>query len=98
MTFSLPLFMSSQFFSKHIARILGIAGLLPFILMSLAAWFVPMDMQAVLVRSQIGYGIAVLAFLGGIHWGGALSANLPAVQTKKALSWGVLPGQETWAR
>lgn len=83
--------MSSQFFSKHIARILGIAGLLPFILMTLAAWVVPLEMQAVLVRSQIGYGIAVLAFLGGIHWGGALSANLPVAQTKKALGWGVLP-------
>ena len=83
---------NTRFFSKHVARVLGIAGLLPFLLMSLATWLVPLEMLPQIVRSQIGYGIAVLSFLGGIHWGGALATGtLSVAQTKKALAWGVLP-------
>lgn len=74
------------------ARILGVIGLMPFVFLSFATWVFPANWQASLIRGQIGYGIAILSFLGGIHWGGALGAdNLSVVQTKKALAWGVMP-------
>lgn len=83
---------TNHFFNKHIARILGIAGILPFLLMTIATWIAPLANQAQIVRNQIGYGIAVLSFLGGIHWGGALAGSVLSVtQTKKALAWGVIP-------
>ncbi len=74
------------------ARILGVIGLAPFVFLTLATWIFPTNWQASLIRGQIGYGIAILSFLGGIHWGGALGAeSLSVVQTKKALAWGVIP-------
>ena len=84
--------MNSHFLNKHIARILGVIGLTPFVLLAFATWIFPSNWQAALIRGQIGYGIAILSFLGGIHWGGALGAeSLSVVQTKKALAWGVIP-------
>jgi hypothetical protein len=84
--------MNSHFFNKHMARILGVIGLAPFVFLALATWIFPPDWQASMIRGQIGYGIAILSFLGGIHWGGALGAeSLSVVQTKKALAWGVMP-------
>jgi hypothetical protein len=84
--------MSSHFFNKHFARILGLIGLLPFGVLSLSAWFLPPEQWPSVVRSQIGYGIGLLSFLGGLHWGGALAnRDLSLAQTKRALVWGVTP-------
>jgi Protein of unknown function (DUF3429) len=84
--------MNSHFFNKRMAHILGALALLPFAGLSFSAWIMPSDWQGFFVRSQIGYGIAILSFLGGIHWGGALGAtHLTVPQTKKALIWGLVP-------
>lgn len=84
--------MNAHFLNKRLARLLGIAALLPFFLLSIACFITPTDLLAILVRGQLGYGIAILSFLGGLHWGAALaSPQLTMEQTKKSLIWGVVP-------
>ncbi len=84
--------MNTHFLNKRLAHLLGFAALVPFFLLSLACFILPKDLLPSLVRGQLGYGIAILSFLGGIHWGAALaSPQLTMEQTKKALVWGVVP-------
>ncbi|MGV8899595.1 MAG: DUF3429 domain-containing protein [Burkholderiaceae bacterium] len=84
--------MNTHFLNKRFALALGFAGLIPFALFMLASWYVPPDWIGVFMRGQLAYSIAILSFLGGIHWGGALvSDHLSIDQTKKVLLWGVVP-------
>ncbi len=44
------------------------------------------------IDAQLVYGIAILGFLGGLHWGVALlSGEANASEVKRDLLWGVLP-------
>ncbi|MES2713889.1 MAG: DUF3429 domain-containing protein [Pseudomonadota bacterium] len=70
------------------ARVFGLAGLIPFLGLALACW----------TRPELGFGLAaygatILAFLGAVHWGFALSDG-------RALWWrygfGVLPALVAW--
>lgn len=84
--------MNTHFLNKRFALALGFAGLVPFMLLMLASWIVDPDWIGVFMRGQLAYSIAILSFLGGIHWGGALvSDHLSIEQTKKVLLWGVVP-------
>ncbi|MGE0717798.1 MAG: DUF3429 domain-containing protein [Alphaproteobacteria bacterium] len=51
------------------ARILGMAGLLPFIGGALGAWTLPAEQAGLAIPLQFFYASAVLSFLGAIHWG-----------------------------
>ncbi|MEC5218390.1 hypothetical protein RCH09_003359 [Actimicrobium sp. GrIS 1.19] len=84
--------MNTNFFNKRLAHLLGVAGLVPFVLLSVACWIVHPDWLGLVVRGQLSYGIAILSFLGGIHWGAALTCSMLTIgQTKRALIWGVTP-------
>ncbi|GAA4033709.1 DUF3429 domain-containing protein [Actimicrobium antarcticum] len=84
--------MNTNFFNKRLAHLLGFAGLIPFVLLSLSCWIVHPDWLGFMIKGQLAYGIAILSFLGGIHWGAALCCNLLSIdQTKRALIWGVTP-------
>jgi hypothetical protein len=84
--------MNHHFLSKRLAHQLGVIGLVPFVFLSLACWIAHPDWLEGFVYAQSAYGIAILSFLGGIHWGVALtSPELSAVQIKRALIWGVVP-------
>lgn len=84
--------MNTHFLNKRVAHLLGFAALTPFFLLSLACFLVHKDWLPSIVRGQLGYGIAILSFLGGIHWGAALAkADLSLEQTKQSLIWGVVP-------
>lgn len=69
------------------AILLGIAGLIPFILCGLAAIRVgtpdQLDRGAI---ALIGYGAVILSFLGGVHWGFVLQT--PRTETGTATRWG----------
>lgn len=80
--------MNPHFLNKRIIHLLGYAGLIPFVLLTLACWLVNTDWLRDFIRGQLAYGIAALSFLGGIHWGAVvLRADLSADHTKKALIW-----------
>jgi hypothetical protein len=90
--------MNSVNLNKRLSHQLGFAGLIPFLLMMLGAWFADVSWLGDFVKGQLAYGIVILSFLGGIHWGVALlSASLTDADIKKALSWGVTPSLIAWS-
>ncbi|WP_209318502.1 DUF3429 domain-containing protein [Falsiroseomonas selenitidurans] len=73
-----------------LARPLGAAGLLPFLLLALAlAAGFPQAGPAL-----AAYGATILAFLGAVHWGLALAAPGPADPARLVL--GVVPALLAW--
>jgi hypothetical protein len=90
--------MNTNFFNKRLAHLLGFASLVPFVLLTLICWGVHPDWLGRFIRGQLAYGITILSFMGGMHWGAALlSPQLTSEQSKKALIWGVMPAVIAWA-
>ncbi|TDK62529.1 DUF3429 domain-containing protein [Sapientia aquatica] len=90
--------MNHHFLSKRLAHQLGFFGLVPFVFLTLACWIAHPEWLEGFVYAQSAYGIAILSFLGGIHWGVALtSPELTSVQIKRALFWGIVPSVIAWA-
>lgn len=84
--------MNRHFASRRTAYVLGFAGLTPFLALSLGCWLVHPDWLPRLVAAQLSYGVAILSFLGGVHWGAVmLCAELSSRRTRLALLWGVTP-------
>ncbi len=80
------------------ALILGILGLIPFVVCGLGALAnaPPNDLRALL--ALVAYGSVILAFLGGVHWGFALDADTsaPSRVQRSRLGLGVLPSLIGW--
>ena len=90
--------MNIHFQNKRLSHALGFAGLIPFFALMLGVWFADHSWVNEFVRGQLAYGIVILSFLGGIHWGAAmLCASLSLLDTKKALAWGVTPSLIAWS-
>jgi hypothetical protein len=49
------------------------------------------------LRGLILYGASILAFLGGLHWGFALSGRLSDRAARIALVWSVVPSLIAWS-
>ncbi|CAN5874790.1 hypothetical protein BH11PSE12_BH11PSE12_20790 [soil metagenome] len=82
---------------QQLANRLGFFGLVPFVLLTLACWVVHPDWLGYFIKGQLSYGIAILSFLGGLHWGVALmSHDRPAGDIKQSLIWGVIPTIIAW--
>lgn len=89
--------MNTHFVNKRLAHLLGYAGLAPFVLLMLGAWLAHSDWLADFIRGQLAYGIAILSFLGGMHWGAVMmSGELTMDQSRKALVWSVMPALIAW--
>lgn len=81
-------------FPSPFARVLGLAGLLPFV--AGAAALVLLDAPGLRVwagTALAAYGALIATFLGGIHWGLAMLGVQPA---RLRLGWGVLPSLLGW--
>ena len=87
------------------ALALGIAGVVPFIVLGIQALRPGDDAESQrYLLALVGYGAVVLGFLGGIHWGfvlhpAALPEGMTPDQRRDAgrLSLGVLPSLIGWA-
>ncbi len=79
------------------ARVLGFAGLIPFIALGIGAWIAaPTSLTAVVVV-QAQYAAVILSFLGALHWGAVLTQPEGAVQRPwLLLGWGVVPALWAW--
>lgn len=89
--------MNTHFLNKRLAHLLGFAGLIPFVALSLACWLVHPSWLGPFIKGQLAYAVAILAFLGGIHWGATMmAAHLTIEQTKRALIWSVMPALIAW--
>jgi hypothetical protein len=95
--YSYKQFLNNHFFDQRLARIIGFGALAPFLLLSLACWVVHPGWLGDVIRGQLSYGIAILSFLGGIHWTGALvTSDMSGEQTKKVMMFGVAPAAVSW--
>jgi hypothetical protein len=76
------------------ARVLGLAGLLPFIAgaAALALLDAP-GLRAWAGTALVAYGALIATFLGGIHWGLAMRGVQPV---SARLGWGVSPSLLAW--
>jgi hypothetical protein len=89
--------MNNHFLNKRLSHLLGYAGLIPFIAMAIACWMVDRSWLGDFIKGQLAYGVIILSFLGGLHWGATmLSTELSIEQTRRALLWGVTPSIVAW--
>jgi hypothetical protein len=86
-----------------LARTLGQAGLIPFVLLAALLWLVDVDLQPWVAIAMAAYAALIIAFLGGIHWGigwvmarqetGAASASH---HLRNHFLWGIVPSLLAW--
>ncbi|MEM8785127.1 MAG: DUF3429 domain-containing protein, partial [Pseudomonadota bacterium] len=78
----------------------GLAGLIPFVYFATNAHLAAGTASAAAQIALRGYGIAILSFLGGVHWGLALASSegedRPGV-TAVTLGFSVAPSVFAWA-
>ncbi len=77
------------------ARVLGFAGLIPFLAAGLAVWFTPLVWKLLALDIQLAYGAVILSFMGAVHWGLAMAGG-SAAMTYQRLGWSVLPALLGW--
>ena len=63
---------------SSIAHRLAYAGLIPFVLGALLVWLVREEALVYAALSLSGYAAAVVAMLGGIHWGLGFKQTVPS--------------------
>ena len=77
-----------------VARLLGLAGLLPFVAGAAGLAMLPAPgLQAWAGTALAAYGALIASFLGGIHWGLAMQDQQPV---NLRLLWGVSPSLLSW--
>ncbi len=76
--------------SERVAVWLGMAGLLPFLLLAVSVW--SPHWRGLALPALLGYSALILSFLGGVRWGRGLSADRPVEYV-----WAVLPSLWAWA-
>ena len=77
------------------ALVLGLGGLIPFVVTSLVAGTSGPDWQGRAMLVLAAYAAVILAFLGGVHWGFALMPGAAAQRMR--LTLGVMPSLVGWA-
>ncbi|MEM8703235.1 MAG: DUF3429 domain-containing protein [Pseudomonadota bacterium] len=78
------------------AKWLGTTGAIPFVVTAIVAAFGPQDWSAWAAQALAYYGAVILSFLGGIHWGLAISNNGPTRISAVRLCWSVVPSLIAW--
>jgi hypothetical protein len=74
------------------AQLLGYAGLIPFVGLTLGIIFSSAQTGYWLAWVQTGYAVAIFSFIGAIYWGLALAdPDLSREQRDQAFAWGVVP-------
>ena len=83
-------------------KALGFGGIIPFwAFSSPIAPHLPLDLLGDAVHQnagtlQIGYGATIISFLGGVHWGLAMTSLTPLKLTGQRYVWSVLPCLTAW--
>ena len=73
---------------------LGYGGLIPFVALALSIWLFDRADRFQSVTALLAYSTCILSFLGAIHWG--LVMRETTSQSKKLLTWGVIPSLLAW--
>lgn len=89
-----------------LVRVLGQAGLIPFVLLAGLVWLVSAELQAWVAMALVAYAALIVSFLGGIHWGiGWLASQRdqktqripqPVHAQRRHFLWGIMPSLLAW--
>ena len=79
--------------NESTAKVLGYAGLIPFVVFSIGAW-VPLPYVDNAVPILVAYAAVILSFMGAVHWGVALSS--PSRDRSKYYIASVVPALTAW--
>lgn len=80
----------------NVPKLLGYAGLLPFIFITGMLWAEPHH-QAFWQRALLSYGAVILTFVGALHWSLAMQASALNDDAKRGLYiWSVIPSLAAW--
>ena len=77
-----------------IAKILGYAGLVPFLVLALGLWIIPQPYTDQLNQALMTYAAIILSFMGAVHWGAAVDLVNKNQQLQLGLS--VIPPLIEW--
>lgn len=80
----------------RLAWLLGYGGVVPFVLIALAAWFGPAGWESALAGALVTYSVAVLSFIGAVHWGVLSGAGQSVASRRRAIIYGVVPPLAAW--
>ena len=72
---------------------LGIAGLIPFVVLAGLSFVIESSFKNTIIFSLLAYGASICSFLGAIHWGLTMRDMNP---TTSYLIWGVIPSLISW--
>lgn len=82
---------------KQFATRLGLLGLFPFAVLTAFCWFVDAQWMGNFIDAQLNYGVAILAFMGGLSWGLAfIVKERETSDIKNDMLWGILPAIIAW--
>ena len=76
---------------------LAVAGIIPFALLGIFSVQPGEGYSIAAMRSLVGYGAVILAFLGGVHWGFTLDEDGDGRAMRARLGLGVVPSLVGWA-
>ena len=72
--------------APFMARLLGLLGLLPFLLGGLGVWLPILgDLRFALPIMVLAYGALIASFLGGVRWGASMQNQSSATQARHLL-------------
>lgn len=77
---------------------LGVAGLIPFVVLAGAAWLPDALRRDAFSFMLVAYGATIASFLGAIHWGLAMrdALDAPAETSAGVYVWGITPALVAW--
>ena len=78
--------------SPKLPLLLGVSGIIPFALLSIALWIVPSGQAVVMSKWLVSYGAVILTFVGALHWGVAMvHPEVPDRDRGLLMVWSVCP-------
>ncbi|MBP2294556.1 DUF3429 domain-containing protein [Azospirillum rugosum] len=77
-------------------RLLSYGGLIPFVGGGALAWATDGAWRAFALQAVIVYAVAILSFIGAIHWGRVLAGREEERSGSAWLVWGVAPSLLGW--
>ena len=83
-----------------IVRILGYAGLIPFIGLAFIVQLADSPNDLIALESLVAYGAVIVSFLGALHWGACFKAIGTSTQNRwldhSVWIWGIMPALIAW--
>ena len=79
------------------ARRLGMAGLIPFVVLGLGVWLASGQLSGFLHLLLIAYALAIASFMAGAQWGFGSLADLDERDRLRVLAIAVVPCLVAWA-